>query len=158
MLPFGAREMYDLVADIEKYPLFLPWCRAVRVLERSPQGCVAELSVGFRALRERFVSRVQFFPEDYRILTFYEKGPLSDLRCEWSFTPCNNLAVNSKTKSSKTDVSASQKRISSCRVHFFVDFSFRPSLLNAMIDVFFDHAFQKMVAAFEQRAVELYRA
>ncbi len=133
-LPFSCDQLYALVADIESYPQFLPWCQGARILERRPDGVTAELSVGLKALREGFISKVTFEPPK-RIVVTYEKGPLSRLATTWGFEPIDQA---------------------NCNVTFFVDFAIRSPLLGAVMAAFFDKAFRQMVGAFESRAQALY--
>ena len=132
-LPFTPAQLYALVADIERYPEFLPWCLGARIKERAGDTLTADLVIGYKAFRETFTSVVTL-EEPRRISVAYAKGPLAHLSNKWEFKP--------KGKG--------------CDVDFFVDFGFRSFLLGAMMDVFFDKAFRKMVAAFEARAHELY--
>ena len=126
--------MYDLVVDIERYPEFLPWCLEARITERQPQLIKADLVIGYKAIRETFSSLVTLEP-GRRISVSYISGPLTKLTNEWSFEP------------------AGRKQ---CNITFFVDFRFRSLLLSRLMDMFFDVAFRRMVAAFETRAKQLY--
>jgi len=126
--------MYDLVADVEHYPDFLPWCQDVRILSRDEEGFVADLVVGTRFLRETFTSKVRL-DRSRTITVTYCSGPLSRLSTAWTFKPLSG------------------KR---CDVFFSVDFDFRSPLLRAAMTVFFDRALTKMVSAFEERAKVLY--
>ncbi len=133
-LPYSAEQMFDLVADVGNYPKFLPWIAATRVRSDSEGEMVADMLVAFKALREKFTSRVEKQrPEMIRV--HYVDGPLQDLDNEWRFRALTE---------------------SSCEIHFAVDFSFRNALLEKLAGQFFDRAFRKMVAAFETRAAELY--
>jgi coenzyme Q-binding protein COQ10 len=137
-LPYSAEEMYDLVADVAKYPQFLPWCAAARVRSVTPQGSAsvmeADLVISFKVFRERFTSRVVLMPEDFRIDTEYLDGPFRHMKSNWSFR----------------DVEGG------CEVSFFVDFAFRNVVLQKLIGVVFNEAMQRIVRAFEARAEELY--
>ncbi|MDD3029134.1 MAG: type II toxin-antitoxin system RatA family toxin [Alphaproteobacteria bacterium] len=133
-LSYSAAQMFDLVADIERYPDFLPWCRDARILTHENGGFVAELSVGTRLFNDSFTSHVTMErPQSIRVT--YCAGPLSHLANVWRFSP------RGKTK---------------CDVSFFVDFDFRSPLLGRAMGLFFDKAFASMVAAFEARARALY--
>ena len=138
-LPYAARQMYDLVADVAAYPEFLPWCAAARVRARRPQGdhevMEADLVISFKLFRERFGSRVTLWPAQLRIDTEYLDGPFRYLRSNWSFRD-----------------SAS----GGCEVSFFVDFEFRNAVLQKVIGVVFNEAMQRIVRAFEARAAALY--
>jgi coenzyme Q-binding protein COQ10 len=126
--------MYDLVAAIERYPEFLPWCKHARVLSREGDGVVADMVVGARFFREKFTTHVTL-DRPRAITVRYRAGPLSHLSNAWGFKP----------KSRK-----------SCEVSFHVDFDFRSPFLRATMAVVFDKALGKMVAAFEERAKALY--
>ena len=126
--------MYDLVADIERYPEFLPWCLEARITERRADMITADLVIGYKAIREKFTSLVKL-EQGKSISVSYVYGPLSKLTNEWTFEP------------------AGRKQ---CNINFFVDFRFRSLLLSRLMDMFFDVAFRRMVAAFETRAKQLY--
>lgn len=133
-LPYSATQMFDLVADVSRYPEFLPWIAATRVRSDSESEMIADMLVAFKALREKFTSRVEKRrPEEIRV--HYVDGPLQDLDNVWCFRP---LATGG------------------CEVDFSVDFTFRNALFEKLAGQFFDRAFRKMVAAFEARAAELY--
>lgn len=132
-LPFPAAELYELVADVERYPDFLPWCRSVRIVRRDVDIVLAEMQVGFRLLRERFTSRVAFHPPS-RIGVSYLDGPFRHLENSWVFTPAET----------------------GCVVDFHIDFEFRSAVLRGVIGPVFNEAVRRMVAAFEARAAALY--
>jgi len=133
-LPYSAEQMFDLVADVGRYPQFLPWIAATRVRSDSETEMVADMLVAFKALREKFTSRVEKRrPEEIRV--HYVDGPLQDLDNRWLFRPLGP---------------------DSCEIDFSVDFRFRNALFEKLAGQFFDRAFRKMVAAFETRAEELY--
>lgn len=139
VLPYSQEQLYALVADIERYDEFLPWCVKSRFKKReSEELVVAELVIGFKMFRERFVSRVHLEHPD-RIFVDYLEGPMRYLSNEWVFTPIED--DNSK-----------------CKVEFFVDFEFKNPILQRMVGLFFSEAFRRMVTAFENRAKELYGA
>jgi len=139
-LNYSAEELYALVADIESYPDFLPWCAAARI--RSRQGMesggemvLADLVISFKVYREQFGSRVILRPEDRCIDVTYLDGPFRYLVNRWRFVP-----VDANT----TDV------------EFFVDFQFKSRTLQAVIGAVFNQAMQQVVRAFERRAEALY--
>jgi coenzyme Q-binding protein COQ10 len=133
-LPYSAEQMFDLVADVARYDEFLPWVIATRVKSDSETEMVADMLVGFNALREKFTSRViKQRPE--RIEVIYLDGPLQDLDNVWRFQP---LEANA------------------CEIDFRVEFTFRNALFERLAGQYFDRAFRKMVAAFEERARALY--
>lgn len=140
ILPYSAQQMYDLVADIAKYPEFIPWCAAARIRSRQdiPEGEVveADLVVAFKVFRERFGSRVQLFPQKRQIITDYLDGPFKHMHSTWDFC----------------DVEGG------CRVDFHVDFEFRNFVLQKMIGLVFQEAMDRIVRAFETRAHNVYGA
>ncbi len=139
-LPYTPQEMYDLVADVESYPKFLPWNSAARIRSRRPfeEGEVmeADLVISFKVFRERFGSRVTLWPERKRIDTEYLDGPFRYMKSYWQFTEIEG----------------------GCEVEFFTDFEFRNAILQGIIGVVFNDAMQRIVRAFERRAAELYGA
>ena len=128
--------MYKLVADVGRYPEFLPWCRAARIRTKTDTLLVADLVIGFKGITERFTSRVTLDAEKQEIRTAYEDGPFKYLDNHWKFLPGENGE--------------------GCLVDFHVDFEFRSRLLQTMIGVVFTEAVRRMVAAFETRADNLY--
>lgn len=135
-LPYSAEQMFDLVADVERYHEFLPWVVATRVKSDDGTVMVADMLIGFKALREKFTSRVEKErPDEIRV--HYIDGPMRDLDNRWTFH-----AVDENT----------------CDIEFDVRFSFRNALFEKLAGQYFDKAFRKMVAAFEVRAAQLYGA
>lgn len=134
LLPYSAEEMFALVADVARYPEFLPWVIATRIRSDSETEMIADMLVGFKALREKFTSRVyKERPREIRV--HYMDGPLRDLDNRWQFIPRGDRA---------------------CEVDFSVEFTFRNAMFEKLAGQYFDRAFRKMVAAFEARAAELY--
>lgn len=133
-LPYSCEQMFDLVADVANYPKFLPWVVATRIRSDSETEMVADMLVGFKAIREKFTSRVIKHRPDH-LEVFYVDGPLKDLDNNWRF-----------------------KRLpdGGCEIDFCVDFAFRNAVFEALAGQYFDRAFRKMVEAFEKRADELY--
>ena len=135
-LKYSREQMYDLVADVGRYPEFLPWVVATRVRSDSDTEMTADMLVGFKAIREKFTSRViKRRPTSIEVL--YIDGPLKDLDNKWKF---NELADGG------------------CEITFSVDFAFRNPVFEALAGQYFDRAFRKLVQAFEQRADALYGA
>jgi coenzyme Q-binding protein COQ10 len=133
-LPYAPEQLFELVADVERYDEFLPWVVAVRVRSSSETETVADLVVGFNAFKERVTSKVhKHRPE--RIEVDYVEGPLKYLHNEWRFEPA---------KDGGTDL---------C---FSVDFAFKSRIFEALAGQMFDHALRRMTKAFEQRAAALY--
>ena len=133
LVPYRPEQLFDLVADVGKYPQFLPWCVGARVRTRTDTESVADLTIGFGPFRESFTSRVELY-RPHRVRVRYENGPFRYLKNQWTF-------------------SADPK---GCRVDFFVDFEFRSRLLQAAIGVVFNEAVRLMVNAFLKRAREVY--
>lgn len=136
VLGYSAQQLYDLVADVERYPEFLPWCLAARIRKREERLLVADLVISFKMFRERFTSRVKLDPEAMRIDVSYVEGPFKYLNNHWTFTAHPN----------------------GCLTDFYVDFEFRSRLLQKMIELLFHEAVRRMVGAFETRAHALYSA
>ena len=133
-LPYSCEQMFDLVADVARYPEFLPWVVATRIRSDSESEMTADMLVGFKAIREKFTSRVIKNRPDH-IEVFYVDGPLKDLDNNWRFTCLPD---------------------GGCEIDFCVDFSFRNAMFERLAGQYFDRAFRKMVEAFEKRADELY--
>ena len=133
LLPYTPEQMYALVADIERYPEFLPWCVAARIRERRADFINADLVIGFRLFRERFTSHVRLSPPG-RIDVMYTEGPFRYLNNHWIF----------------------ERAPGGCRIDFFVDFEFKSRVLQKVIEVLFGEAVRRMVTAFESRARQLY--
>lgn len=137
-LPYSAQQMYDLVADVGRYPEFLPWTAAARIRSDEDRGdhrvMDADLVISFKVFRERFTSRVVLWPEAKKIDTEYLDGPFKYMKSNWHF----------------------EDNLEGCQVHFFVDFEFKNMILQKVIGVVFNEAMQRIVRAFENRAKELY--
>jgi len=133
-LPYTPEQLFDLVADVERYNEFLPWVVAVRIRSASDQEIVADLVVGFSAFKERFTSRVTL-DQPHRIHVDYIEGPLKYLRNEWRFDPAPDGGTN---------------------LFFSVDFAFRSRIFQALAGEMFDRALRRMTDAFERRAAILY--
>ena len=132
-LPYTQEQLFDLVADVERYPEFLPWCVGARVRSREGDVLTADLIIGFKMIRERFTSRVELNGPD-RIDVAYTHGPLRYLNNHWIFEPAPG----------------------GCVIDFYVDFEFRSALLQRLIGALFNEAVRRMVGAFETRARQLY--
>ena len=137
-MPYSAKQMYDLVADIGAYDQFLPWISAVRIRsqEDMPDGQIveADLVVSFKVFRERFGSRVTLQPDLRHIEVEYLEGPFKYLKNHWKFVDQED----------------------GCEIDFFVDFEFKSRALQAVIGLVFNEAMQRIVRAFEERARTLY--
>ena len=130
--------MYALVADIYKYPEFLPLCTGLIVLSRSPKGegeeLTARMSVGYKSIAENFTTRVITRPAERCIDVSYLDGPFKRLHNQWRFTDEPTGSV----------------------VDFFIDYEFRSRLLGALMGTMFDQAFRRFTQAFEDRAAQIY--
>jgi coenzyme Q-binding protein COQ10 len=133
VVPYTPEQLFDLVADVGKYPQFLPWCIGARVRGQSAAGLVADLTIGFGPFRESFTSRVTL-DRPNRVQVRYENGPFRYLNNQWDFRPHQN----------------------GTEVAFFVDFEFRSRILQAAIGVVFNEAVRRMVNAFLKRARDVY--
>ena len=132
-LPYTPKQLFNLVADIERYPEFLPWCVGTRIHRREENAVYADLMVGFKMVREVYTSKVVF---DYpaRIDVEYQKGPFKHLINHWKFNGAEQ----------------------GCEVEFYIDFEFRSRILRGIIGPFFGEAVNKMIGAFEDRAKVVY--
>jgi coenzyme Q-binding protein COQ10 len=136
----AANEMFDLVADVERYPEFVPLCRALKVRQRKsePNGVevlVAEMTVAYKLISETFTSRVTLDRANLSILVEYLDGPFSRLENRWTFHPDGER---------------------SCDVEFFISYEFRSRMLALLMGSMFDLAFRRFAVAFEQRADLVY--
>ena len=142
-LPWSAAEMFDLVADIGRYPEFLPWVQGMRVGPARAQNdgksvLVADMIVGFRMIREKFTSRVTL-DRPLTVHVEYLDGPMKHLFNDWTFHDA-----------------PSDSGGGGCEIDFAVDFEFRNRAFEALAGMFFTQAFEKMVGAFVARAEALY--
>ena len=138
-----AQEMFDLVADIERYPEFLPLCTGMRARSRSTDAAghavlLASMSVGYKAIRETFTSRVTLDPEKLEILVEYVDGPFSRLVNRWTFKDIEPQATVQS------------------QVEFYIDYEFRSRMLGLLMGAMFETAFRRFAEAFEKRADEIY--
>lgn len=142
VLPYSQQQMFDLVAQVEKYPEFLPWCLKVRITHQEEDKKTnqtiffADLVIGYKLVKERFKSKVTTRASEH-IHVEYIEGPMKYLSNHWNFTP---------DKDNKDH----------CLVDFYVDFQFKNLFFQNLMEVFFDKAVRKMVSAFENRAKDLY--
>jgi len=133
-LPFRPEQLFDLVADIERYPEFIPWCKGARILARADNTVTADLIIGYKMFHEKFTSTVTLDRPE-AISVKYMKGPLAHLTNEWRFEALDD---------------------DGCELSFEVDFDFRSPLLAGVMEMFFEKAISKMAAAFEHRAYAIY--
>ena len=139
-VPHNAGDMFDLVADVEKYPQFVPLCQSLRVRSRTPKGqapeiLVADMTVAYKLIRETFTSRVTLNRPELTILVEYLNGPFSHMENRWKFRDLSER---------------------SCEVEFFIEYEFRSRILAMLMGAMFEAAFRRFAAAFEQRADQVY--
>ena len=135
-LPYRPEQMFELVADVKRYPEFLPWVAATRIRSDDGTEMVADLVVGFKALKESFTSRVhKEYPSGIKI--DYVDGPLKYLHNNWHFAADGAGGT---------------------RIDFCVDFAFRSRIFETLAGQMFDRALRRMIGAFEERAHQLYGA
>jgi coenzyme Q-binding protein COQ10 len=138
-VPHAATDMFDLVADVEKYPQFVPLCSAMKVKSRTEKDgvtvLVADMTVAYKIIRETFTSRVTLDRPELRIFVEYLSGPFKRMQNRWRFVPVGEDA---------------------CEIEFFIDYEFRSRALAAVMGAVFDAAFRKFAVAFERRADEIH--
>jgi len=131
-------EMFALVADIETYPQFVPLCESLTVRSRKERDgrtiLIADMSIGYKAIRETFTTQVLLNPAERAIDVKYIDGPFKYLSNIWRFDPAS----------------------SGCEVHFFIDYEFKSRILGALMGTMFDRAFRMFSEAFEKRAAVIY--
>jgi coenzyme Q-binding protein COQ10 len=132
-VPYPAELMYAVVSDVERYPEFLPWVVALRVLARKPDGMSAEMAVGYGGLRERYTSDIKLTPAIHRIDVTQTSGPFKVLENHWQFTPNGE----------------------GCDVTFSILFEFKSRLLHSVAGAKFEKVMLKMADAFEARAKQI---
>jgi coenzyme Q-binding protein COQ10 len=135
-LPYTPDQLFDLVADVQRYHEFLPWVAAVRVRSDSEILMIADLVVGFKAIKETFTSRVTK-QRPAKIKVEYVDGPLKYLENDWTFEPDGKGGTH---------------------LSFCVDFAFKSRIFETLAGQMFDRALRRMIVAFEARAHELYGA
>lgn len=138
--PYSPKQLYSLVADVESYPEFLPWCRASRVMNEKPNSFHGELVLNFKHITEQYTSLVELYPGDaeqaeHRIDVSLVKGPFKNLTNKWRFLPAQDGGTD---------------------IHIAVDFNFRSKVLDRLIGALFTLATEKMIVAFISRADALY--
>jgi coenzyme Q-binding protein COQ10 len=135
-----ATDMFDLVADVEKYPQFVPLCSALTVKNRSSKGddvivLVVDMTVAYKIIQETFTSRVMLDRPNLKILVEYLNGPFKRMQNRWAFHPVGK---------------------DTCDVEFFIEYEFRSRTFAMLMGAMFDAAFRKFSTAFEKRADEVY--
>ena len=134
VLHHSPEQLYQLVADVKRYPEFLPWCLAARIREQNDDKMIADLIIGFQMFKERFTSYVRLDDDAMEIHVEYAEGPFKYLQNHWQFKP----------------------HPEGCEIEFYVDFEFNSRILQTVIESLFTEAVKKMVGAFETRANTLY--
>ena len=132
--------MFDLVADMERYPEFVPLCQSLKIRQRKvnadgTETVLADMTVSFKLVKETFTTRVTLDRANLKILVEYLNGPFSRLQNRWSFHPLSETI---------------------CEVEFFINYEFRSRALALLMGAMFDAAFRKFAVAFEQRADKVY--
>jgi coenzyme Q-binding protein COQ10 len=136
----AAADMFDLVADIRKYPEFVPLCSALTVKSRNEKDdgtivLVADMTVAYKIVRETFTSRVTLDRPNFKIFVEYLSGPFKRMHNRWAFHPAGDIA---------------------CDVEFFISYEFKSRALAMLMGAMFDTAFRRFAVAFEQRADVVY--
>ncbi|MCK9919378.1 type II toxin-antitoxin system RatA family toxin [Microbacteriaceae bacterium K1510] len=136
----AASNMFDLVADVEKYPQFVPLCTSLRVKSRTDKGegvqvLIADMTVAYKLVRQTFTSRVTLDRPNLAILVEYLNGPFSRMQNRWTFAPTGD---------------------DTCEVIFFIDYEFKSRTLAMLMGAMFDTAFRRFASAFEARADQVY--
>ncbi|AGB71117.1 MULTISPECIES: type II toxin-antitoxin system RatA family toxin [Rhizobium] len=138
-VPHSPDQMFDLVADVERYPEFLPLCEALTIRSRKERDgkslLVADMTVGYKAIRETFTTQVLLNKAERAIDVKYIDGPFKYLDNRWRFTPSEN---------------------GGCSIDFFIDYEFKSRILGALMGSMFDRAFRMFTDAFETRANKIY--
>ncbi|OLP60056.1 ubiquinone-binding protein [Xaviernesmea oryzae] len=139
VVPHSPEQMFDLVADVERYPQFLPLCEALAVRSRKERDgkelLIADMTVGYKAIRETFTTQVLLNRAEHAIDTKYIDGPFRYLDNRWRFEPTAD---------------------GGCTVSFFIDYEFKNRILGALMGSMFDRAFRLFAEAFEKRADAIY--
>ena len=133
-LPYSPEQIFELVADVERYPEFLPWCVGARISRREERLIVVDLMIGFKMIRERYTSKVRLDRPGRIDVDYGNDGPFRHLENHWQFAAVDG----------------------GCEVDFFLDFEFRSRMLQRVIGLVFQEAVRRMVAAFEGRAKAIY--
>tara|TARA_R110002020_G_scaffold48855_11_gene139581 strand:+ start:6628 stop:7089 length:462 start_codon:yes stop_codon:yes gene_type:complete len=140
-VPHSPRQMFDLVGDVERYPEFLPLCEALNVRSRKERDgkalLIADMTVGYKAIRETFTSQVLLKPDELAIDVKYLDGPFKYLDNKWNFEPHDEAG---------------------CEIRFFIDYEFKSRMLGMLMGTMFDRAFRMFAEAFEKRAGAIYGA
>ena len=134
LIRYSPEQLFELVADVRRYPEFLPWCLASRIRKQTDSALVADLIIGFQVFKEQFTSYIQMDRDHLTIQVEYAEGPFKYLTNRWKFI----------------------QHPDGCMIDFYVDFEFKSRLLQTVIENLFTEAVRRMVSAFETRADQLY--
>jgi ribosome-associated toxin RatA of RatAB toxin-antitoxin module len=143
---YSAQQMFDLVADVPKYPLFLPWCDHALVLSHEPDGVVAEIGISMAGVRQKFTTRNTHEPGKSITMRLIE-GPFSRLRGQWTFDSLDNAETGLAQKGSEPG---------SCRVDLRLQYGFGNPMLATLVGPVFDKISSQLVDAFVKRAEQVY--
>jgi coenzyme Q-binding protein COQ10 len=143
-VPHRASEMFDLVADVERYPEFVPFCHALKIRQRTPRPdgteiVVCDMTVSFKLVKETFTSEATLDRPNLKIGVRYLRGPFSNMENRWTFEPRGQ-----------------EKSEDGCDVGFFLAYEFKSRMLAMLMGAMFDAAFSRFSAAFEKRADVIY--
>ena len=136
LLPYTSRQLFDLVADVEKYPLFLPWCISCNITKKTINFIEADMTVGFKMIKEKFKTRVFLNSDNLTIDIEYLQGPFEYLQNQWRFKDYANNC---------------------CQLIFSIHYKFKSAFLQGLSAVFFTESLRKLTKAFENRAHQLYK-
>jgi len=166
----SAAQMFALVADIERYPEFLPMCESLTIRSRNKKGdntlIIADMSVGYKMVKECFTSQVYLQPEAHRIDVQYIDGPFKYLENRWQFLPAGadgkalslDAAKSQKSAENNEREESQNSESNSCLINFYIDYAFKNPMLSVLMGAMFDIAFRKFTQAFETRADKIYGA
>ncbi len=132
--PYTAQQMFDLITDVDRYDAFIPYCTAARVRERSESEMLADLAIGYKMLRETYTSRIVLGDAPLSVTVHQAKGPFRHLNNKWVF----------------------EETADGCDVHFELQFEFAVPLLRRIIEPIMNRVVDHFVAAFEERAIDIY--
>ena len=135
IIPHKPEDLFELVADVKRYPEFLPWCLAARIRTQTEKELIADLIIGFQVFKEQFTSKVAMDKEALFIDTSYADGPFKYLQNHWKFLPHKD----------------------GCEIDFYVDFELKNSFFNAIMTKSFQFVLDKIADSFQKRAEELFQ-
>ncbi|WP_341760513.1 type II toxin-antitoxin system RatA family toxin [Candidatus Endowatersipora endosymbiont of Watersipora subatra] len=139
LIQYSASDMFSLVADVQKYPQFVPLCQALSIhSEQKKASCsilIADMTVGYKSIYEKILCQVVLNPQEALINVNYIDGPFKYLKSEWRFL---------------------EKTTAECDVYFFLDYEFKSQTLSMLMKSMFDQAFSRFIKAFEERATQIY--